>query len=167
MKADVGMRLHPKSAGALWGQWCLCAFFHQPFPAASLNNFPLQKLSKFPGAQACWIWSKSSNSSLNLSCLSQVASPQWKILQGQRRQNKVWVSQSKTERLFLSSRYSLTSQAKLTSWLFQLSCWKRDLCQLSALLNLGQQDTKPKSQTVLWQTLLSSSTYTNGLLHFI
>lgn len=102
---------------------------------------------------------ENSNSSLNPSCLSQHAFPHWKILQGQWRQFKVWVSQGRTEWLFSFFRVFSYSQAKLSSCLFQLSCWIRDLCQLSALFNLGQQDTKPKWQIVLCQTLLSSSIY--------
>lgn len=66
---------------------------------------------------------------------------------------------------FISSGYSFTVEQSKTPCLFQLPCWIRDLHQLSALLNLGQQDTKPKWQILLWQTL-SSSIYPTWLASF-
>lgn len=73
----------------------------------------------------------------------------------------------KKRMIFSFFRVFSYSRAKLTSCLFQISCWIRGQCQLSALFNLGQQDTKPKWQTLLRQTLLSSSIYPTcrGLFH--
>lgn len=61
----------------------------------------------------------------------------------------------------LSSGWLSYIQAKLTSWLFQLSCCIRGLCQLSVLFNLGQQDTDSAvADTVVFLHLLNI-----GLFH--